>query len=325
MEKYLRFLGIIIFAVILWRINLREFFRVLSQINIWYFLFALVLVFPLLFIKSIRWNLLLKGQGISYKLSETYIIYMSSLYMGFITPGRLGEFIKAFYVKQDKGISVSRGMSGVLTDRLFDMYLLLLVGVIGLWKFNVLGQLSLTYLFLLILLIIMPIFILNKRFMKKPMNLLYRLTLIKRYEEKIKSRFNDFFDGINELINPRLISAFFLTFLGYLLFFFQCYLLLNSLGISINFLDITLMMGLSNLISLMPLSISGLGTRDAVLIYFFSLLGFNPELAVSYSFLVFLNFFVFGGLIGAGAWGIKPLNLKKFRKTKEKNKSVSYD
>jgi uncharacterized protein (TIRG00374 family) len=322
-KKYVKFLGIIIFVFILWKIDLGEMIRVLSQIKILFFVCALALVFPLMFIKSFRWNVLLKSQGISYRLSETYKVYMSSLYFGFITPGRLGEFIKAFYVRQDKNVSVSRGMSSVLVDRMFDMYVLLLVGTFGLWRFNVLGNLSLTYVLLLILIALLPLFLLNKRIMKKPVSLLYRIALIKKHEDRIKNSFNDFYDGINELINTGLIFAFLLTCLSYLLFFFQCYLLLNSLDISINFLDITLIMGVSNLISLMPLSISGLGTRDAVLIFFFSLLGFDPEWAVSYAFLVFLSFFVFGGLLGAVAWWLKPLRVKNFSSAPGKKDKIS--
>ncbi len=322
-KKYLKFLGIIIFVFILWKIDLGELFRVLSQIKIFFFVCALVLVFPLLYIKSFRWNLLLKSQGISYHLSETYMVYMSSLYFGFITPGRLGEFIKAFYVRQDKDVSISKGMSSVLVDRMFDMYVLLLVGTFGLWKFNVLGRLSITYLFLLILIALLPLLLLNRRFMRKPVSLLYKIALVRKYEDRIENSFNEFYDGVSELVNPGLISAFLLTCLSYLLFFFQCYLLLNSLDITINFLDITLIMGVSNLISLMPLSISGLGTRDAVLIFFFSLLGFKPELAVSYAFLVFLNFFVFGGLIGAVAWWMKPLQVKNFSSDSVKKDKIS--
>ena len=70
-------------------------------------------------------------------------------------------------------------------------------------------------------------------------------------------------------------------------------------------------MAISNLISFIPISISGLGTRDAALIYLFSLVELKPELAVSYAFLVFLTFFVCGGLIGAVAWWIKPLEFNK--------------
>lgn len=70
-------------------------------------------------------------------------------------------------------------------------------------------------------------------------------------------------------------------------------------------------MAISNLISFIPISISGLGIRDATLIYLFSLIGLKPELAVSYAFLVFITFFVCGGPMGAGAWWIKPLKITR--------------
>ena len=39
---------------------------------------------------------------------------MSSIYVGIVTPGRIGEFVKAFYLKSNKGISISKGISSVL-------------------------------------------------------------------------------------------------------------------------------------------------------------------------------------------------------------------
>jgi hypothetical protein len=84
-----------------------------------------------------------------------------------------------------------------------------------------------------------------------------------------------------------------------------------AMNLSINFINITLFMAISNLISFIPISISGLGTRDATLIYLFSLIGLKPELAVSYAFLVFITFFVSGGLMGAVSFWFCPLKLEK--------------
>ena len=88
--------------------------------------------------------------------------------------------------------------------------------------------------------------------------------------------------------------------------------------VSIDFMTITLFIAISRLIGLIPISISGLGTRDATLIYLFSLIGLKPELAVGYSFLIFVTFFIFNGIIGSVAWWIKPLPIA------EKVKGVSY-
>ena len=44
--------------------------------------------------------------------------------------------------------------------------------------------------------------------------------------------------------------------------------------------------------NLLPISVSGLGTRDAILIYYFSMYGVESELAISLSFLLLVNVFI---------------------------------
>ena len=158
-----------------------------------------------------------------------------------------------------------------------------------------------------------PLLILNKQLMGKVVGLIYKFVIKKKTQlrDKIEEGFEDFYIGINQLINPNLVFSGFLTCLSYTVFFIQCYLIAIAMGISIDFITITLFMAISNLISFIPISISGLGTRDAALIYLFSLIGLNPEMAVSYAFLVFIIFFVCGGLMGAVAWWLKPLSINK--------------
>ena len=99
---------------------LEEIYRVNTSLII----LALIINIPHLFIKSFRWNFLLKQQKIFINPIETFMAYLSSLYIGYITPGRLGEFVKVIYLKSNRGISLSKGFSSVLIDRIFDLYLL---------------------------------------------------------------------------------------------------------------------------------------------------------------------------------------------------------
>ena len=311
-RKYIRYLGILFLILILIKIDVKLLLKYLSNINPFLCLLVLVLNVPQFFIKSLRWNQLLKQQKIIYPAFDTFQIYISSIFIGFITPGRLGEFIKAVYLKSNKGVSLSKGMSSVLIDRLFDLYLLIILGLIGIWKFDILGKLSNTSLLLLIIFISFPLLILNRQLTGKLISLIYKSFIKKKAQlrDKIEERFEDFYNGINQLITFKLIYSAFLTCLSYSVFFIQCYLIAIAMGISINFITITLFMAISNLISFIPISISGLGTRDATLIYLFSLINLNAELAVSYAFLVFITFFVCGGLMGAVAWFLKPVDIK---------------
>lgn len=311
MKKYLRLVGIIILCVILSRIDLTKIISCLTKVNISLLIFVVLLNVTQIFLKSYRWNRLLQKQSIQYNLKDSFLVYLSSIYAGFITPGRLGEFVKAVYLKSDKGISLSRGMSSVLLDRLFDLYLLIILGSIGIWQFALLGKISDISLVMSIVVILSPLLMLNRQLMEKLLKSLYNIVIIKKAKGKIDEKFEDFYNGLNELIGPELLFSGLLTCLSYLIFFTQCYLIVIAMGISVNFISITLFMAISNLISFVPISISGLGTRDAALIYFFSLIGLKSELAVSYAFLIFITFFVCGGLMGAVAWWIKPPSLDR--------------
>ena len=230
---------------------------------------ALALNVPVLFVKSYRWHYLLKQQEIHYSPVQSFLVYMRGLYFGFITPSRLGEFVKTLYLKSDKGISISKGFSSVLLDRLFDLYLLIILGFIGIWKFGILGKLSSSFLVLTIIVVLSPLIMLNKQLMGNFINTLYKIAVVNKVKGQIEERFEDFYSGIQKLINPRLLVSGLLTCLGYCMFFIQCYLIVMAMGLSINFFTITLFMAISNLISFIPISISGLGTRDAILIYLF--------------------------------------------------------
>lgn len=184
----------------------------------------------------------------------------------------------------------------------------MILGTIGIWHLDIMGQSSIAFIILVSLLILPPILIVNKKLTGKCIWFFYNKFILKKVKNKLKKKFEDFYDETSELISYKLLLAAILTFAGSIIFFTQCYLLVISMGIPINFMTITVFMSISRLISLIPITISGIGTRDAILIYLFSLISLNSETAISYSLLVLFSFFIFNGLIGAFAWWIKPLN-----------------
>ena len=163
------------------------------------------------------------------------MIYMSSLYVSFITPGRVGEFLKALYLKSDKGINVSKGFSSVLVDRLFDLYLLIILGFIGLWQFDILGELSNSFLVLIVIVVLTPMIMFNKQLMGKFIRILYKVAVIEKVKGKIEENFEDFYNWLQKLISPRLLVSGLLTCIGYLIFFIQCYLIVIAVGLPGNF------------------------------------------------------------------------------------------
>jgi uncharacterized membrane protein YbhN (UPF0104 family) len=95
--------------------------------------------------------------------------------------------------------------------------------------------------------------------------------------------------------------------LAYALFFWQGWLLALALDLPLGMVYLAVCLSVAGVAALLPISFSGLGTRDAILILLFAPLGLAAEEAVAFSTLFFLTFYVGGGALGAIAWQVKPL------------------
>src|SRR3989338_1097834 len=134
MKTYYRLTGIIILIFILTRIDYRLMAAQLSRINILFFLLINALLFPAIFFKALRWNYLLKTQGIEYPFKNALTSYLGAIFVGIITPGRVGECTKAVYLKNEKDVPATKSLSSIFLDRIFDLYFLVLIGGIGILK-----------------------------------------------------------------------------------------------------------------------------------------------------------------------------------------------
>ncbi|MBI4620199.1 MAG: flippase-like domain-containing protein [Desulfobacterales bacterium] len=298
MKRYYKYLGFVILILIIWKIDFHRLTQIMGTLEIDILIVVLLLNLPVLFIKSLRWRYILKLQSISYSLSQTFISYLSGLFVGIVTPGRLGEAIKIFYLKEDQGIPLSKGLSGVLADRLFDLCFLILFGILGIWYLRIFGQLNqLTMIFIFLAIVAIFIYLISKN----------------RFKDFIVSFFGQKFDGLiisleqfltgfKDLARPKIILPGFLTVLSYIVYFIQCHLILLSLSIKIDFLMTVFLMSLINLASLVPISILGIGTREAAMIYLFALINIPKEEAIAFSSVIFAVFYVFGGFFGYGGW-----------------------
>jgi uncharacterized membrane protein YbhN (UPF0104 family) len=134
-----------------------------------------------------------------------------------------------------------------------------------------------------------------------------RLPYVHRHTTQLAEATARFQQGLRPLISPGLLSPLALTLAAYALFFGQGRLLAKALEIPVGIAYLSICLSVVGVITLLPISFSGLGTREAVLITLFAPLGLAAEQAVAYSLLFFLTFYVGGGIVGALGWQMKPL------------------
>lgn len=312
-SSWLRILGLLLLAFLLWRLDLKRMAGILRQATPSLVAAAVILNLPQITLKALRWRGLLRSHQIYYGRTDSILSYFGSIFIGLLTPGRLGEFVKAWHVKQDCGVPVSRALSSVLVDRIFDLYALLLFGGAALLSTAHSRYGTLMLLESAAILVLPLILLLNNRVFELCRRFAIRLGKWTAKLVQEGSWLMELRAYMKSLDAGSVIIAIALTSAAYCLFFLQCYLLALALNLGIGILPVSFAVALGSLVTLIPISISGLGTREAAMMAYLGAAGVTPEKAVGYSLLVFLTFYVAGGLMGAIAWLIKPVSLQEAR------------
>ncbi len=315
-SSLLRLVGVLLLGFLLSRVDLGHLVSTIADAS-WYLVVAIFLNIPQLSLKVVRWKTLLLAQGICYGVWKAGLAYSGSIFLGLLTPGRLGELVKAFHVKQDCRVSIGRAFSSVLADRIFDLYMLLGVGGLALmltaagdhnaWLGIVAAVMGLTGLLVALLS--------DEAF-----------TWISRLGSRLgrggarlfgpESLVRDLRGGLKVLPVTSLVACIVLTIMAYTVFFWQCHLVALSIGIEVGFFPISFAVALGSLVTLLPLSISGIGTREAAIVAYLGSCGVEYERALGFAFLIFVTFYVAGGVIGALGWLAKPVSLDQARSIK---------
>jgi uncharacterized protein (TIRG00374 family) len=312
-RNWIRLLGVGLLMLLLWKLDTGRTFALLRHVAPLLLAAAIILNVPQILLKAVRWRELLRCHGIRYPVGAAALSYFGSIFIGLLTPGRLGEFVKAFHVNHDCDVQVGRAFSSVLVDRLFDLYALLLFGGSALLS-TAHTQGSLMALAYTALILTLPVFaLLHDRVFAALEGLGRRLGSMGRRLFAPQSWLMELRTYMRELPASAIVSAAVLTIFAYAIFFGQCYLLVLALRMKITFLQTCFAVSLGSLVTLIPVSISGLGTREAAVVAYLGTAGVAAEAALGYSLLVFLTFYVAGGLIGAVAWLIKPVSLARIR------------
>jgi len=302
-----------ILSFLLWKVefNANGFEDTLRSVRLEYFLLSLLGVVLVLGIKSYRWRLLIRNEGANYSAYKGFAAYMSSDAIGIVTPGRIGEIARLYYVRQDTDISFYSAFKTIVSDRIFDFTMLGWFGLSGmLYYFKTFGDHSGLYYALGVL----AVLILGYYFTIKFLEILLRIPRIQRLPV---IRF--IYESFLAVLGKHMMLMWAITILAYLMYFGFSWLIMLSLHLSPSYIDVAFIMSIMSLSTIIPLSVAGFGTREATLVLLFSYYGLSSETAISFSLMHFTAFFLWGGLIGLVFWLLMPISLQQ---VKDDSKSI---
>lgn len=279
--------SIVLLFLIFRFIDLNQAYTELISANIFYILLSvLFLVFPIYF-KAIRWKYIVQLFNIHISLARSVIYTFISVAFGNITPGRVGEFIKAKFLVDKTNINYLKSVMTIVIDKIFDILALVLL---GLWGFSFLGEIVegsqyFIYVFALYLLILILIFV----YFDKAIALLYRIL-----PGKYKSGYKKLNIKRGFYVKSIVFSLLIWLFIG-----LQAFFVLKAIGVSPSLYLVMGLIPLMAISSMIPISIGGVGVRELVAISFLLVAGVSVEKSTIFSLFFTLINVVLPTIIGA--------------------------
>ena len=303
--------GPVLLAVILWQTDLDALGMLLSSAHPGMVLAAVGVVITFHWLKAIRWKAIMHGQQIDLKLIDCYWIYVAGLFLGLITPGRLGDFAKVWYLRK-LGYSYGRSAVSAFLDRILDLLLLAIATLLALlWYAQELMSTKPVIFFMLLSVALFVLVLLSSvfvvfRFCGGTHALGIAEFVRRRIPSKWLSQVREFRHDWNAIPSASWLQILAMTLGGWMSYFGAIFLLVTTVGLPLNFWQATAFFALSSVAGYLPISIAGIGTREALLVVLFSQIGLSPAQALAFSFsILFINIFTtFEGLIG---YMIRPL------------------
>jgi len=259
----------------------------------WYLLPALLLLSLGNYLsRFFKWEYYLKIIDVKLHKLDSLSIFMSGLIMS-VTPGKMGELLKSYLVKQVNGTSISKTAPIVFAERATDFLSLTIMALTGAYIYDygkniiiIIGVIILTGL----------IIISNKKLFYKIISLFSNISFISKHILKIRTAY----DSSSKLlsITPLLL----MTLLSIVSWGFECfgyYLILTNFEIEIDLLWAFFSYSFATIVGALSMLPGGLGVTEGSLTLMLVQKGLSEHNAFAATFIVRAVTLWFAVLVGA--------------------------
>lgn len=276
---------IILLIYLVLTINLGTISSTLVNMDLFILLACIPLVCLMFAIRAEKWRTLLRSVDINIPFINSFKIFLIGTFYGSLTPGRLGELSRSFFMGDKK----SRTIPTIIIDRITDIICLLILSTISILAFFHSVELIAITIGLSLLCIVSAVILLDSRVLSMSFKLL-------NIDDNHKY---DYMDAVDAIIQNKrsLLYAVGLTICYYAINILAFWLVLRALSFTIEPI-IALSLPIIIILGNVPISISGLGVREMVSVSIFSMFGQSAAYGFSASLVLYLITSLIPGLIG---------------------------
>jgi len=307
-------LGLVISAIFLWlafrKVDFALVWEQLKTANLTYVALGIVAYFIALFVRTWRWKVLLQPIK-SVSLKKLFPVLSAGYMANNIYPARAGDFLRSVLLRKKEGVPISASLATIVVEHLFDG-----IAILGLVLFN-LGELThfaansqwvgiientafwVGLIFGLILLVFIGMVLMPEK-MSVLTNWVINHLVPTKLRNSLSGIVEKFTDGLRVLRSP--LQSLLVLCQSVLIWVIETGLywgVMKAMGLELTFQSLLMVVGIVNLVLLVPAAPGGLGTFDAATKTMMELFGISPENALSFALLLRVALWVPVTLVGA--------------------------
>jgi hypothetical protein len=105
--------------------------RAISQTNLAIYALAIVAFYFSFVVRTVRWEVLLRNTGESSHFGQLFHIIILAWFANCVLPAKMGDFYRAYLLRQETEVSGSKGLGTIFSERALDFLVLMSLLVIS--------------------------------------------------------------------------------------------------------------------------------------------------------------------------------------------------
>ncbi len=270
-------LGLLLIAILLYKLDPFEVAGTISSAKPVYLIFALSLYVTTFLILSTRWRLIVESMGGRLSAAAAYQAFAGGMILSDLTPARIGELSRPLLVRDE--IDLETSIASVIIDRYVDVLTILFLGITGLLLFSIYSS------YLPILSAMLLAIVITAAYMWQN-----RSELLDKFVSSSSPGLAPIVHSLSSIsaiknIQIVIIRSMLLTLIAWITHALRIYMIASSVGQDPPLHALFLLLPLVSALSLIPISIAGLGLVEGGMAALLASQGIPPATGLSIAFM----------------------------------------
>jgi uncharacterized protein (TIRG00374 family) len=304
--------GIAVLLILFYQVDIGKAATALSGTNFAVLASSLLVVPLTMALRFVRWKMIISNSGVKIPLASVSKIYLKGFFFATITPGKVGDIVKFRYLSKSHGVSAGKALSLSVLDRILDMAVIIALGVYGIYLvsgsftgYGMVGILATCAIFFGLVVLIF-----SRRFFTRTVG--YFLAKIGWVRTRVSARdmekdrvIEEMYEPFKSLRKNKKIAAILLlmSLIIWLTLALNVQIIILALGTGyFDIITVLTFVCAAAIISLIPITVSGVGTREATFIFLFSFVGIGYEHALLASLIYYISNQIVPAIFGWAAF-----------------------